>query len=147
MNPDERVERLGRMRGELVARLVALGASRDQIVEAARGANVDDEHDPEGATIAFEREQLSALSRGTTAQLAQVDAKLSEVDADLAELSEAAKVEPVAAPSLPPVEPDKNGLVWGGLAVGLQRAQEGPRSRDGLSWDPPRHYPSESRGK
>lgn len=79
MNPDERVERLGRMRGELVARLVALGASRDQIVEAARGANVDDEHDPEGATIAFEREQLSALSRGTTAQLAQVEAALSRL--------------------------------------------------------------------
>ena len=100
-------------------------------------------HADDGKSLVQREEEAQAL----LAQLAQVDAKLSEVDADLAELSEAAKVEPVAAPSLPPVEPDKNGLVWGGLAVGLQRAQEGPRSRDGLSWDPPRHYPSESRGK
>jgi RNA polymerase-binding transcription factor DksA len=32
-----------------------------RIVEAAADSNADDEHDPEGATIAFEREQLTAL--------------------------------------------------------------------------------------
>lgn len=32
-----------------------------EIVAAARDANADDEHDPEGATIAFEREQVGAL--------------------------------------------------------------------------------------
>ena len=32
-----------------------------QIVAATRDANADDEHDPEGATIAFERQQLVAL--------------------------------------------------------------------------------------
>ncbi|PFG20850.1 TraR/DksA family transcriptional regulator [Serinibacter salmoneus] len=69
-------ERLEALREDLLARLVALGASREQIVEAAQGANIDDEHDPEGATIAFEREQVRALSRGTTAQLAQVEAAL-----------------------------------------------------------------------
>ena len=31
------------------------------VVAAAREANADDEHDPEGATIAFEREQVTAL--------------------------------------------------------------------------------------
>ena len=32
-----------------------------EVVAAARDANADDEHDPEGATLAFEREQLAAL--------------------------------------------------------------------------------------
>jgi RNA polymerase-binding transcription factor DksA len=42
-------------------RVAELRAARAEIVAAAEGANVDDEHDPEGATIAFEREQLAAL--------------------------------------------------------------------------------------
>ncbi len=41
--------------------VVALRAARDEMVAATEGANADDEHDPEGATIAFEREQLAAL--------------------------------------------------------------------------------------
>ena len=35
----------------------------DDIVEAAVQSNVDDEHDPEGTTIAFERQQVAALLR------------------------------------------------------------------------------------
>lgn len=35
----------------------------DDIVEAAALTNTDDEHDPEGATIAFERAQVSSLLR------------------------------------------------------------------------------------
>ncbi len=31
------------------------------LIEAAIGSNGDDEHDPEGATLAFEREQAAAL--------------------------------------------------------------------------------------
>ena len=42
-------------------RVVSLRAARAEIVAATEGANTDDEHDPEGATIAFEREQLTAL--------------------------------------------------------------------------------------
>jgi DnaK suppressor protein len=43
-----------------------------RIVAASVDSNADDEHDPEGATIAFEREQLSALlaqARHTGAEL------------------------------------------------------------------------------
>jgi DnaK suppressor protein len=43
------------------ARLAALTAELDGVVNAAAGSNIDDEHDPEGATIAFEREQLAAV--------------------------------------------------------------------------------------
>lgn len=39
----------------------ALQDQLDAMIEASRGDNADDEHDPEGATIAFERQQLSSL--------------------------------------------------------------------------------------
>jgi RNA polymerase-binding transcription factor DksA len=41
--------------------VAGLSRERDQIVAATEGANADDEHDPEGATIAFERQQVAAL--------------------------------------------------------------------------------------
>nr|WP_284252552.1 TraR/DksA C4-type zinc finger protein [Litorihabitans aurantiacus] len=62
-------------------RLTALGAGVADVVEAAQGANTDDEHDPEGATIAFEREQLRALAARARAQLAEIDVALARVAA------------------------------------------------------------------
>jgi DnaK suppressor protein len=62
------------------SRLVALTADYDGIVAASRDTNADDEHDPEGATIAFERSQVGAL-------LAQAREHLAEVDAALARLA------------------------------------------------------------
>lgn len=44
--------------------MAELERQRAEIVAATEGANADDEHDPEGATIAFEREQISALLEG-----------------------------------------------------------------------------------
>ena len=38
-----------------------LARQHDEIVAASRDSNADDEHDPEGATIAFERQQVVAL--------------------------------------------------------------------------------------
>jgi RNA polymerase-binding transcription factor DksA len=43
------------------AQIAALESDRARLIEAAQSSNADDEHDPEGATIAFEREQLTAL--------------------------------------------------------------------------------------
>ncbi len=43
------------------AHVAALERQHDEIVAASQDSNADDEHDPEGATIAFEREQVSAL--------------------------------------------------------------------------------------
>jgi RNA polymerase-binding transcription factor DksA len=43
------------------ARVAALEAQFATLVEAGNGTNIDDEHDPEGATIAFERAQVAAL--------------------------------------------------------------------------------------
>jgi RNA polymerase-binding transcription factor DksA len=43
------------------------------MVEASRDSNADDEHDPEGATIAFERSQVSSLVEQTRAHLTELD--------------------------------------------------------------------------
>jgi DnaK suppressor protein len=43
------------------------------IIAASAESNADDEHDPEGATIAFEREQLSALLRQARERLDDLD--------------------------------------------------------------------------
>jgi DnaK suppressor protein len=42
-------------------RIASLHREVQEIMEATAGANTDDEHDPEGSTIAFERERVSAL--------------------------------------------------------------------------------------
>jgi RNA polymerase-binding transcription factor len=44
------------------------------LVAAAAASNGDDEHDPEGTTIAFEREQLAALRAQELTHLADLDA-------------------------------------------------------------------------
>jgi DnaK suppressor protein len=49
-------------------------------VAASRDSNADDEHDPEGATIAFERSQIGALVRQAREHLAEVDAALERME-------------------------------------------------------------------
>lgn len=61
-------------------RLSALDRDFGAIVEAAEQANADDEHDPEGATIAFERQHIAALLDQAREQLTQVDAALGRLD-------------------------------------------------------------------
>jgi len=51
------------------------------LIEASRSSNADDEHDPEGATIAFERAQLSALLDGTRRRVVELDEALQRLDA------------------------------------------------------------------
>lgn len=75
------VTRLERQRAETVDRLAGLTASFDGIVAASRDSNADDEHDPEGATIAFERSQVAALIAQSRDQLDEIDAALIRVAA------------------------------------------------------------------
>lgn len=72
-----RAARLNAVRAEAVARIAALTAARDEVVAASEGSNADDEHDPEGATIAFERQQVVALLRQAQDSLEQADAALA----------------------------------------------------------------------
>ncbi|THG28164.1 molecular chaperone DnaK [Naasia lichenicola] len=53
--------------------LASLGADIADIVEARQGSNNDDEHDPEGATLAFERSQADALRRSNELRLVEID--------------------------------------------------------------------------
>ena len=55
-------------------RLAALTGDYAGIVEASKDSNADDEHDPEGATIAFERSQVGTLVEDARHQLAEIEA-------------------------------------------------------------------------
>lgn len=80
MSPAEARGRLLELRREVTGRLMDLGASFDDIVEAARDSNLDDEHDPEGSTIAVDRQMVTALTRAAEHQLAEIDAALGRVE-------------------------------------------------------------------
>lgn len=68
-------------RDAATARVVALEREFDGIVESAAGEATDDEHDPEGATIAFERAQLSTLLTQARRQLVDLDQALERLRA------------------------------------------------------------------
>ncbi|SNS81886.1 transcriptional regulator, TraR/DksA family [Geodermatophilus pulveris] len=67
---------LARERAAALAQIAALTGEFDQVVDASRQSNADDEHDPEGATIAFERQQVAALLASARRRLADVEAVL-----------------------------------------------------------------------
>ncbi|MEU0315804.1 TraR/DksA C4-type zinc finger protein [Nocardioides sp. NPDC006273] len=74
--------RLEAERRQTLARLGDLTDDFDAVVAASRDTNADDEHDPEGATIAFERSQVQALVRQAQEHLAEIVAAMARVDAD-----------------------------------------------------------------
>ncbi len=68
-------------RAGALAQVAVLAAAHDEIVAASQGSNADDEHDPEGATIAFERQQVLALLDQARATLTQVEVALARARA------------------------------------------------------------------
>jgi len=72
-------ERVEAERELVLRRLAALVRDFDEVVAASRDTNADDEHDPEGATIAFERSQVGALVRQARSRLAELDAALARL--------------------------------------------------------------------
>ena len=72
-------ELLAAQRHRALQRLASLTHDFDDVVAASRDANADDEHDPEGATIAFERSQVTALAQQIRSQLAEIDAALDRL--------------------------------------------------------------------
>ncbi len=71
---------LERERQETLARLATLTDDFAEVVAASRDSNADDEHDPEGATIAFERSQLDALANQARGHLAEIDAAIARLE-------------------------------------------------------------------
>jgi len=68
-------------RGRTLRRMAALGREFAGIAEAAASPGADDEHDPEGATLAFERQHAAALLGQAREQLAAIDAALDALEA------------------------------------------------------------------
>jgi DnaK suppressor protein len=68
-------------RDRLLGLLAGLKRDFASTVEAADSANADDEHDPEGATIAYERQQVAAHIGHAQEQLRQVHEALARLDA------------------------------------------------------------------
>jgi DnaK suppressor protein len=64
-----------------LAQIDTLTREFDGVVEASRTSNADDEHDPEGATIAFERQQVVALLDQARRRLADVESALARREA------------------------------------------------------------------
>jgi RNA polymerase-binding transcription factor DksA len=72
-----------RLTGELARttrRLAELRGDFAGVVEASRDSNADDEHDPEGQTIAYERSQLGTLVSQARARLDDIELALRRLD-------------------------------------------------------------------
>jgi len=72
--PVDPSDRLHQLRAATERRAANLVSSFDGIVEAATDVATDDEHDPEGHTIAWERQQIAALLADTRSTLADIEA-------------------------------------------------------------------------
>jgi DnaK suppressor protein len=71
--------RLDEAQAENARQIDQLQRDHGRVVAASTDSNADDEHDPEGATIAFEREQLTALlgrARQTQGELVAAQERL-----------------------------------------------------------------------
>jgi RNA polymerase-binding transcription factor DksA len=79
--PVAAVARLLEERAALRARTAQLDDDMAALIAASRDSNADDEHDPEGQTIAYERSQLSAVTSQTRDHLEEVEAALERVAA------------------------------------------------------------------
>ena len=74
------VRRLRRERDDADAQVRALTRTFEDIVAAAEDVSTDDEHDPEGHTIAWERQQVAALLLAARDRVADLDAALRRIE-------------------------------------------------------------------
>ncbi|GGW59101.1 hypothetical protein GCM10010503_40350 [Streptomyces lucensis JCM 4490] len=72
--------RLAADRADTLARAAALSRDFDGIVAANALVAVDDEHDPEGGTTAFERAHVAALLTQTREHLQELDRALERLE-------------------------------------------------------------------
>jgi RNA polymerase-binding protein DksA len=68
-------------RAAALAQVETLSREFDAMVAASESSNADDEHDPEGATIAFERQQVAALLEQARRRVEEIDAALARREA------------------------------------------------------------------
>ena len=80
MDEEDQRERLLRADAEAVALLRSIGAELGALADAQRDVATDDEHDPEGSTLAWERSQADALRRETEQRRAWIADALRALD-------------------------------------------------------------------
>ena len=74
-------EALDSERADATARLAAAQAEFDEIVSGSMDVNGDDEHDPEGATVAFERSRVAAVAARSQARIDEIDRARARLEA------------------------------------------------------------------
>ncbi|QMU73194.1 TraR/DksA C4-type zinc finger protein [Streptacidiphilus sp. P02-A3a] len=82
-SPAEHEAARGRLlaeRAEAVARITALGRDFAEIVAANALVAVDDEHDPEGSSTAFERAHVASLLAQGQRRLAELECALERLE-------------------------------------------------------------------
>jgi DnaK suppressor protein len=72
-------ERVAARRAEISGLVDSLRSRLAGIVESSTWTTHDDEHDPEGVTIAFERAQVTGLLATTSEELAALDAAAGRI--------------------------------------------------------------------
>ena len=77
---DDPRSRLYELRSATIQRAASLLSSFNGIVEATSDDATDDEHDPEGNTIAWERQQIAALLEETRYTLTDIAAAQRRLD-------------------------------------------------------------------
>lgn len=100
-------------------RLAALTDEFDEVVSASLDTNADDEHDPEGTTIAFERSQIGALVRQVQHHVAEVDAALDRAGAGTYGVCEVCGRD-IGAPRLEALPAARTCIRCAGRAPGLR---------------------------
>ncbi|MCW2891083.1 MAG: DNA-binding protein [Actinomycetia bacterium] len=80
--------RLAADRDETLGRIAELERQFAAIVTSASegSSGGDDEHDPEGATVAFERQHIAALAAQAREHLTAIDAALAKIDSGIYEI-------------------------------------------------------------
>jgi RNA polymerase-binding transcription factor DksA len=73
INVDALAELLAAERIMAIEQITLLTTDLNEIINASRSVATDDEHDPEGATIAFERAQVGAILDQARGRLADLD--------------------------------------------------------------------------
>lgn len=81
-NPKQGRSRLNTDREQVLDRIADLQRDIAAIVASTSegAAGNDDEHDPEGATVAFERQHIAALLAQARAHLAAIEAALEKIE-------------------------------------------------------------------
>ena len=81
VDPASARERLSLLRSEAIGRLRSLRGDLADLADAQRDTATDDEHDPEGSTLAFERAQADSLAQSALVQIDELDAALARLAA------------------------------------------------------------------